>query len=67
MRQTLINARGSKSKATVAKDLSITPQYLGYIEEGKRTPSMALALLISKYYSISVENLFFNNDVTNRY
>ncbi|MFD2628817.1 helix-turn-helix transcriptional regulator [Oceanobacillus kapialis] len=59
-RQKLIECRGLKSRQKVAKELRITPQMLGAIERGDRTPSLALAKKISDYYGLSIDEIFFN-------
>lgn len=51
--------RGEKSRQIVAKDLDITPQMLGAIERGNRTPSLSLAKKIADYYGVSVDDIFF--------
>ncbi|MFE8697934.1 helix-turn-helix transcriptional regulator [Cytobacillus sp. FJAT-53684] len=64
-RKTLIKLRGDKSRPTVAKDLKITPQMLGAIERGDRTPSLPLAKRIADYYETSVDEIFFNKNRNN--
>lgn len=58
-RETLIKCRGEKTRPEVARDLSITPQMLGAIERGDRTPSLALAKKIADYYKKSIDEIFF--------
>lgn len=60
VRQTLIDCRGDKARPDVAKDLEITPQMLGAIERGDRTPSLTLAKRIADYYQKTVDEIFFN-------
>ncbi|WP_238602184.1 helix-turn-helix transcriptional regulator [Lysinibacillus parviboronicapiens] len=57
-RKVLINLRGDKTRVEVANDLNITPQMLGAIERGDRTPSLNLAKRIANYYSTTVEIIF---------
>lgn len=59
-RNILIKLRGDKSRPTVAKELKITPQMLGAIERGDRTPSLPLAKRIADYYGKSIDEIFFN-------
>ncbi|MCQ6275789.1 helix-turn-helix transcriptional regulator [Bacillus sp. V3B] len=59
-RKTLIKLRGEKSRPSVAKELNITPQMLGAIERGDRTPSLPLAKRIADYYGTSVDEIFFS-------
>jgi putative transcriptional regulator len=55
----LIALRGNKSRAEVAKDLGITPQGLGMIERGVRTPRIKLMAKFALYYDKTVDDLFF--------
>lgn len=57
----LTSLRGATSRITVAKDLNITPQMLGAIERGDRTPSLKLAKKIADYYGTTVDTIFFNS------
>ena len=50
MNNILIELRGNKSRAEVAKDLGITTQGLGLIERGERTPRKELMIRFSEYY-----------------
>lgn len=59
-RTKLIKCRGDKGRSEVASDLDITPQMLGAIERGDRTPSLLLAKKIADYYKLSVDEIFFN-------
>lgn len=61
-RDTLIELRGEKTRPEVASDLNITPQMLGAIERGDRTPSLRLAKKIADYYGTTVDEIFFNQD-----
>ncbi|WP_310883766.1 helix-turn-helix transcriptional regulator [Priestia megaterium] len=58
-RTKLIDLRGEKARPQTAKDLGITPQMLGAIERGDRTPSLPLAKKIADYYGKSVDEIFF--------
>ena len=60
-REVLINLRGEKARTNVAFDLKITPQMLGAIERGDRTPSLRLAKKIADYYETTVDEVFFNH------
>lgn len=60
-RTRLIECRGERSRRKVAKAVDITPQMLGAIERGDRTPSLPLAKKIADYYELSVDEIFFNH------
>lgn len=62
MREKLIAMRGEDSRPSVAEDLGITPQMLGAIERGDRTPSLPLAKKIADYYQTSIEEIFFKGN-----
>ncbi len=64
MNNILIELRGNKSRAEVAKDLGITTQGLGLIERGERTPRKELMIRFSEYYKKSVDFLFFKSHDT---
>lgn len=57
-RKVLINLRGDKTRSEVAGNLNITPQMLGAIERGDRTPSLNLAKKIANYYGTTIEEIF---------
>ncbi|MCM3598662.1 helix-turn-helix transcriptional regulator [Metabacillus idriensis] len=61
-RKKLIELRGEKSRSVVADELNITPQMLGAIERGDRTPSLPLAKRIADYYKSSVDVIFFTKN-----
>ena len=58
-RTKLFELRGNKSRIDVADYLEITPQMLGAIERGDRTPSLSLAKKIADYYQVSIDEIFF--------
>ncbi|WP_371375280.1 helix-turn-helix transcriptional regulator [Sporomusa aerivorans] len=59
--QILLTLRGQKSRASVAKDLRITPQGLGLIERGERIPRPILMKRIADYYGKTVDEIFFDD------
>ncbi|AND25682.1 helix-turn-helix domain-containing protein [Bacillus thuringiensis] len=56
----MIKLRNDQSRIEVAQKLSITPQMLGAIERGDRTPSLELAKKIAELYKTTIDDLFFN-------
>ncbi|EJR36958.1 helix-turn-helix transcriptional regulator [Bacillus cereus] len=58
-RTKMIELRNGQSRIKVAQKLLITPQMLGAIERGDRTPSLELAKKIAEFYKTTVDNLFF--------
>lgn len=61
-RRRLIELRMDRPRSIVAQALQITPQMLGAIERGSRTPSLALAKRIADYYSVPMDSIFFETD-----
>ncbi|WP_042472796.1 helix-turn-helix transcriptional regulator [Bacillus ndiopicus] len=57
-REILYQLRGGESRNDVAKKLDITPQMLGALERGDRTPSLNLAKKIATYYNTTIEDIF---------
>lgn len=58
-REKLIALRNNVPRPEIAKKIGITPQMLGMIERGERTPSLSLAKKIADFYGVSVEDIFF--------
>ncbi|MFK4305347.1 putative transcriptional regulator [Bacillus sp. RC242] len=58
-RNKMIEFRSVQSRIMVAKKLEITPQMLGAIERGDRTPSLELAKRIAELYKTTIDDLFF--------
>ncbi|PHC30376.1 helix-turn-helix transcriptional regulator [Bacillus wiedmannii] len=59
-RTKMIKLRNGQPRIKIAKKLSITPQMLGAIERGDRTPSLELAKKIAEFYKTTIDALFFN-------
>ncbi|EEK49365.1 helix-turn-helix domain-containing protein [Bacillus cereus ATCC 10876] len=59
-RNKMIEFRNGQSRLVVARKLEITPQMLGAIERGDRTPSLELAKRIADFYKTTIDYLFFN-------
>ncbi|MFA7467150.1 MAG: helix-turn-helix domain-containing protein [Desulfotomaculaceae bacterium] len=57
-RAVLIKLRGDRPRSKVAKQLGITPQMLGAIERGVRSPSLMLAKKIAVYYGVPLDDIF---------
>lgn len=48
----------SLTQYEIAEIVGITTSYYGMIESGVRTPSLPIALKLSKYFSKSIEYIF---------
>ena len=64
-RTKMIELRNGQSRIKVAKKLSITPQMLGAIERGDRTPSLELAKKIAEFYKKTMAAFFLDKKETN--
>jgi len=71
-REKLIQYRKNKnwSQKTVVEELykkhgvKISVSYYGMIEQGVRSPSLKLAVAISKIFKVRPENIFLTNNTT---
>ena len=57
--QKMILLRGSRSQREIAKQLGISPSMYHALENNNRFPSRKLLEKITKFYGVSVEELFF--------
>ena len=60
MAKKLMKLRGIKSREIVANELGISISALAMYETGKRIPRDEIKVRLSKYYKISVEDIFFS-------
>lgn len=60
MRSVLIDLRGKRSLASVAREIGISHQMLSAIERGVRNPSIHVAGKISRFYGRPLEEIFFD-------
>lgn len=64
----LKNIRKKKklNQQKVAMDLNISREALSYYENGKREPSLALLVAMSKYYNVSINYLITGEEFQKR-
>lgn len=55
----LIELRGDKSRAEVAKALNISLSAIAMYENGERIPRDEVKIAIADYYGVSVADIFF--------
>ena len=55
-----------KIETKVAMDLNISREALSYYENGKREPSLALLVAMSKYYNVSINYLITGEEFKKR-
>ncbi|RCS46308.1 transcriptional regulator [Bremerella cremea] len=56
-------AKGNVTQQVLADEVGVTRQTIVALEGGAYTPSLTLALKISKYFGKSVEEIFWMNEV----
>lgn len=59
--ETMISLRGNRSQREVARQLGISPSMYHALENNKRFPGKKLLEKITKFYNVSVEELFFSS------
>lgn len=52
--------RGKRTQEEISKELGITKSSYAMYERGERTPRDEVKVRISKYYGVSVQELFYN-------
>ena len=55
----LIELRGEKSQAEVAKAIGIATSTLGMYEIEQRVPRDSIKVLLAQYYNTTVQDIFF--------
>lgn len=63
MAQRLTEARGDKSRETVASAVKISVSALAMYETGQRVPRDEIKIALAEYYGLSIEFLFFTSQV----
>ena len=53
----MIRKQKKYSQLKVAMDLSISREALSYYENGKRSPDVAMLVLLSEYFNVSIDFL----------
>jgi putative transcriptional regulator len=56
----MVELRGDRSQKVVAKDMKIPVSTYAMIESGHRFPRKDLQAKISRYYGVTVDELFFS-------
>lgn len=56
----LLKLRGERRREEVAAAVGISSSALGMYEQGNRMPRDEIKVRLAKYYSVSVQELFFN-------
>ena len=61
-----IRKKRNLNQQKVAMDLNISREALSYYENGKREPSLALLVAMSKYYNVSINYLITGEEFQKR-
>ena len=61
-----IRKKRNLNQQKVAMDLNISREALSYYENGKREPSLALLVAMSKYYTVSINYLITGEEFQKR-
>ena len=61
-----IRKQKNLNRQKVALDLNISREALSYYENGKREPSLALLVMMSKYFNVSIDYLITGEDFEKR-
>ncbi len=61
-----IRRQRNLNQQKVAMDLNISREALSYYENGKREPSLALLVAMSKYYNVSINYLITGEEFQKR-
>lgn len=64
--KTLVSLRENKTQKEVATDLGISVSALAMYEQGNRIPRDEIKVMIADYYGKSVQEIFFNENVTKK-
>ena len=62
----LVRKARNLNQQKVAMDLNISRESLSYYENGKREPSLALLVEMSRYFNVSIEYLITGKDFEKR-
>ncbi len=60
--QKLRELRGDKTQDRVARDLKVSKSAYAMYEQGRRIPRDEVKVRISKYYGVSVQDVFYDTD-----
>lgn len=60
----LVELRGKRSQAEVAKAIGIATSTLGMYETEQRIPRDSTKIALAKFYKTTVQKIFFTEDVT---
>ena len=59
----LKNLRGEKTRKEVSKELGVSKSAIAMYERGERVPRDNVKIKIAKFYNMSVEDIFYTENV----
>lgn len=54
----VLRSERSLSRQSLAREVGVNPQTIGFLERGDYTPSLELAFKISRYFNLPIEAVF---------
>ena len=54
----VLRSERSLSRQSLAREVGVNPQTIGFLERGDYTPSLELAFKISRYFKLPIEAIF---------
>ena len=63
MNNKLVKLRGTRTQEEIANAIGISISAIGMYETGQRVPRDEIKVKLANYYNVSIESLFFDNNV----
>ena len=63
MNNKLVKLRGTRTQEEIANAIGISISAIGMYETGQRVPRDEIKVKLSNFYNVSIESLFFDNNV----
>ena len=63
MNNKLVKLRGTRTQEEIANVIGISISAIGMYETGKRVPRDEIKVKLANFYNVSIESLFFDNNV----
>lgn len=59
-----LRLKNNLTQQELANLVGCTPKYIGFLENEERTPSLNIAIKISKLFNLPIEDIFLNKKCT---
>lgn len=63
MNNKLVKLRGTRTQEEIANAIGISISAIGMYETGQRVPRDEIKVKLANFYNVSIESLFFDNNV----